>query len=227
MISSKLVKLYYDKFLPKELDIFGLKFYPSLNDDFGISWRMENPNDLSYNVEVLKGYLEDKVTDFMKLTGYDTGYDMHRKQREKLSQFNHKPLFYLNENDEKEIKKQSDTIKVIDFNNFKFPVKIKKITFQPGYDWIRMEVYFIIENLHIKRKDSKGKIWLQKLDKDESKSLINNHLYLNDDFQQDYMYTLMQPVTNVIWDIPTVVNTDYVFIEIHYGFYYPDGEHAS
>lgn len=223
MISSKLVKLYYDKFLPKELDVFGLKFYPSLNGDYDISWHMENPNDLSYNVEVLKGYLEDKVTDFIKLTGYD----ILRPQRERLSQFNHKPLFYLNDEDEQEIRKQSDTIKEINFENFKFPVRIKKVTFEPGYDWIRMEVYFVIENLHIKRKDSKGKIWLQKLDKDESNSLINDNLYLNDEFQQDYMYTLMQPVTNVIWDIPTVVNTDYMFIEIHYGFYYPDGEHAA
>ena len=42
----------------------------------------------------------------------------------------------------------------------------------------------------------------------------------------DYIYELMTPVTNIISTIPTLFNDEYTFIEIHYGFYYVNGEHV-
>lgn len=221
-MNEKLIKLYSEKFLPKELDIFGLKFYHQIDDDLGISWSMRNPNDLSYNVEVLKGHIEDRVTSFAKISGIEN--HITKSFREKLSRFEHSPKFYLNKKDEEEIKNQSDSIKMIDFKNFKIPVRIKKITFEPGYDWIRMGVHFQIDEMFLKIK---GTIpWLKKLDKEEINKIVNDNLYINDEFQQEYMYHLMSPELSIIENIPTIFNDDYTFIEIHYGFYYINGEHV-
>ena len=224
MIDPKIIQLYYNKYLPKKLDLFGILFYPTLDDDLGISWRMENPKDISYNVEVLKGYLESKVTDFFKLIGRSE--ELLKSPREKLARFEHKPNFYINSQDKQEIKRLSESIKKINYENYEIPVRIKKISFEPGYDWIRMDVSFQFEDIWIKRKGPHNRDWLEKMDKDDASSYIRNSLYIDDDFQQDYMYTLMDPILSFINSEPTIVDTDYIFIQITFGFYYPDGEHV-
>lgn len=123
MITPKLIQLYYNKFLPKKLDLFGILFYPTLDDDFGISWRMENSKDISYNVEVLKGYLEEKVTDFFT---YIASENLDRMEREKLARFEHKPNFYLNSQDKQEIKRLSESIKKLIMKIMKYQLELKK-----------------------------------------------------------------------------------------------------
>jgi hypothetical protein len=67
MNKNKLLSLYL-KYLNPPVNIHGLILHPKLVDE-SIKWKLVNPDDLSYNVGVINGYIEETLYNFMKMTG--------------------------------------------------------------------------------------------------------------------------------------------------------------
>jgi hypothetical protein len=67
MNKNKLLSLFI-KSLDSPTNINGLLLYPQLNEE-KITWKLKNPNDLSYSNPVIDGYLEELLYDFMIMTG--------------------------------------------------------------------------------------------------------------------------------------------------------------
>lgn len=70
MVSQRLIKLYYGK-LKKPTIIYGLVLHPFMIDD-KIRWKYENPNDVSFTTNVVEGYLEELLQEFLSLAGLTT-----------------------------------------------------------------------------------------------------------------------------------------------------------
>lgn len=66
-MESRLLSIFYDKFLSREKkDFHGLEYYTYLNEDGIAVLEFENPKKLSVNLEVLKSVKDDLIYDFLK-----------------------------------------------------------------------------------------------------------------------------------------------------------------
>jgi len=67
MNKNRLLKLFL-KYLNPPVNINGLILHPHVGDD-SITWEIENPNNLSYSTEVVKGHIQDLLYQFQITTG--------------------------------------------------------------------------------------------------------------------------------------------------------------
>lgn len=70
-ISNKLLELYVKKYLKGELNFNGIILTPKINDEnnpIRITWKIENPNDVSYTYLAIRNHIEDSLTNFFELT---------------------------------------------------------------------------------------------------------------------------------------------------------------
>ena len=208
-MDERLLILLDEKFLPKEFDLFGLKLHHELVGN-EIIWTMENPNDISYNIEVIKGYLEQKIIDFQKLAGIK----LERIERERLSKVKAKHNFYLNKKIENEIKEASKNINKIDFKTIRIDGNIKKILFEPGYDFITLNCYFDMKSVK-KIISTRYMKYSQVVEKKEDIREVLTELFTDDTFFMDYLYDFFAPITSILNGEPLVVDRDYIFFEFN------------
>lgn len=201
MLDKKLLHILDKKFLPEVSDIFGLKLRHAIRgDDDLLVWEIENPNNLPYNVEVIKGYLEKEIMTFEKFAGIK----LDRWQRERLSRVRNEDKFYLNQNLKNQIKQELRHLDYMEYDPYTIYGNTKNISFSPGYDYIRLESTFEIS---LAKKNS------VKLTDSEISEMIDK-LYDNEEFIMDYTYEFFKPITDILIEYPTLVDLDYIFFEI-------------
>lgn len=211
-MNEKLIKQFSELYLPKEIDFHGLKLYHELWTEKTIDWTLENPKGLSYNKNVLEGYLEEYLRDFGKLIGFIPQQENYKS----LSRLDIKPDFFINKNDEKKITELCKTIKKFQFKDVESDCKVNKIKLRPGYDFWEVDVEIMLINPTEKIK-SRGSIWKKNLYGDDLKEIIHE-IYSDENFIMEYSTELMSPVYIFLRDHVTLYDSEYMYTQFHIGF---------
>lgn len=75
-MNSRLLSIFYDKFLSREKkDFHGLEYSTTLNEDGIVILDFENPKKLSVNLEVVKSVKDDLIHNFLKFITIGNNYD--------------------------------------------------------------------------------------------------------------------------------------------------------
>jgi hypothetical protein len=221
MKHENLLKLYL-KFLGGTLDFYGIKLIPSLSDDSRtINWRLENPNDISFNRNVIKHFIYDSYQHFISITvGYSdkswAGFIRYFAPHLKLSDI---PEYYLSQETKESLEVASKNIKEITYN-----ISSKKLTFDINIFkyWIsfRYEEEILIESKIdvLGVRDESGKKYAN-----EFISFFISELERSANIVE-FVDVVLGELADVIWNSPTLCDKDTNFINTNAGFYDLDGK---
>lgn len=210
------IKFYYDKFLKPEYDFHGIKLIPDLygidESDYRIIWDIYNPNDISYSVEALKTLPTDLWDDFSKIIGnnpnreflYVTMFEEGDNE------------YYLNRKDKNILTSRLKKINEFDFRGHLF--KIESTSYHISFYHDELSIELDITFLQGWNK-SNG----QEYPKSKFSDVISE-IFLDDDFVTDYEYTLFHPISSYFWNMPTFMDTTYMYINNSITPFYSDGK---
>jgi len=212
-MSSKLIYMYFHKYLKPEYNFHGLILKPNyLPMDNKILWSIENPNDISYSETAINDFVQDLVDNFSRLISDKSFFE---KNWRNLSKLDIVPgFYYLNSKDKQKLDNGLKSINEI---------KIKKIRCEVECIWYDINVSGneIIIEVGMKFMKCYMNNWNEPLDKKDLPKLYKK-LVLDDDFL-DYEYTLFNPLISVLFDNPAFYSHYYTFFTTNIYPYNADG----
>lgn len=200
------IKFYLTKYLKPKYNFHGVYLYPDPELESGtLWWDIENPNNLSYSIDCLRGYVWDIFDDYCKLT--DSSNTLFRENHIKMARFtvpdNH---YYLNREDVKELTNRMYSINKIDFKGFYADIQCDWFTIRPQEDF-----YIEIGMRFMKCIDKKtGHVYTQ--DELGHNGGVLNKVFEDDNFVNDYEYTLFNPMNSYIIGNPLLFDNSYMYI---------------
>ena len=213
---NKLLSLYL-KTIGSPVDINGLMLYPKLIDD-SIEWKLKNPNDLSYSVNVIEGHLEELLNDFMKMTG--TGNSPVWK--DSFSKYcrlgNNSSLFYINKELKNKVDKSCSDFNYIELFNEdeeKLSSDCHVMNWDIGYEGTDVFNFYISLQLSNSRIDGKN------IDNDELSDFISDFIYVDTALEQEL--DLVWNIIQVIMDNKNMFDTGYMFSNAVIGYFDDNG----
>jgi hypothetical protein len=114
VLNNKILKIYIDKYINGELDFYGIKLIPTITDNKGMVWNVENPKNLSFTNYAASNFIYDSLLEYHALLG-DSNLSYIELVR-KISSY-----CYFNFGDEitneffEELNKEASKIKNIEF----------------------------------------------------------------------------------------------------------------
>jgi hypothetical protein len=210
---------YFLKFIGIKFNYEGISVIHEKTDDkLNMFWYIDNPNDLSYNEEVLKGVIENRFSRWIEMSG-SLGREYNSKNYyAKVSNLTNSKKFYLNSTDQSELNKITDKIYKLKYKDFYSDIRIKNLKFTTDVDIIEIETGIILLNPSLIVK-SGNKIWLKKLSGDELVEKIDE---LNNDehFFQEELQDLFPDVSTFVKSKPLLFDDDYMFYHFISSGYY-------
>ncbi len=67
--NNKMLKIYIDKYIDGELDFYGIKLIPTITDNQGMVWNVENPKNLSFTNYAATMFIYDSLLEYHALLG--------------------------------------------------------------------------------------------------------------------------------------------------------------
>jgi len=113
-MNSKIIKLYYKK-LDKPTNLNGLILHPFLQED-RIIWKYENPNDVSFYTDVINGYLEELLYDFLRSVGINSSNIDWKYLSSKYCKLENSDV-YISYDTRNKINQQCDRLNTIKLND--------------------------------------------------------------------------------------------------------------
>jgi hypothetical protein len=202
MNKNKLLSLFL-KYLEPPVNINGLIVYPHVGDD-SITWKIENPNNLSYSTEVVEGYLQNLLYQFKITTGtkghksWDNGYQKYCKVTD--------TDVYINRELSNKINQQCDRLNTIKLEDdgkvLTADCYVKDWSFEyPDFESLYVHVVLELSNPQVEE--------IGEIDNDTLSEFIQEFRY-NDTSQEqetDILWNIIQP----IMDDPNMYDRDYMF----------------
>ena len=68
-MNKKILRLYVDKYINGELDFYGIKLIPTITDNQGMVWNVENPKNLSFTDHAASNFIYDSLLEYHALLG--------------------------------------------------------------------------------------------------------------------------------------------------------------
>ena len=225
--------LMINSFITKEeQSIYGIKYKISLDDDGLLNVNFTNPDDLSYNQEVLFGIIEDKISEFFKYVGSEWNRDDFNDAKSKLVYYmdgrylkkKSRIPVYLNNDDKDNIKRLAKTINVFEWSegseSFYSPVELSDIKVViESEDTVAINFKAML--LNPEYTDDEG-------DKHDNMSLqflgeVFNVLYDNDNFYEYVRDSFADKIIDFLWNNPLMVDTNYMLLTAEPTFYTKEG----
>ena len=192
---------YFSKFLKESYNFYGIILTPSYDHKKdSVVWSIKNPNNLSYTIEALKNKPHELFYDFCTITSNN---DFYRSHWGKSVNFNEPDrYFYLSPSDEKLFNKALKDITKIDYKEFYCDIECTYYNFWPDEDFL-VEIGMKLLNPTNKEtgKPLSGE--------DLNDALIG--LVEDDDFFNDYEYTLFSPILSLIRNNPLLFDNNYMY----------------
>ena len=223
VLNNRILSLFYSKFLTKDVkDYYGMKYTSLMGQDGRIQINFTNPENLSFNPEVLKGQKEEFVLDFLKLIGFIRGWE-EPLFKELLNRIDilydgkkiNNRVVYLNSSDTQLLNILSKSIVVYDIEGFYSPCSV---TFENAY--IEAEDHIQL-NLNVKLLNPTYKND-KHLSDDELKDAIQE--VIESDNGYDYSMIFADSLVGFFWNNPLLMDTDYMFITSSLDFFDKNGE---
>jgi len=189
MNKDKLLKLFI-KDLDPPVNINGLLLNPTLKPDF-VEWEIENPNDISYSNFVIDGHLEEKLYDFMVMTGTKDREEWGKDIYEKYCRVGNVRYFYINQELRDKINDKCSKFTSIELrDDEKLNSECYVLNWDIGYEDSEMFNFYLSLEL------TNPKINGEEVDDDTLGEFIKSFTY-ND--------TATEQELDSIWDIVTII----------------------
>ena len=218
----------------EEQSIYGINYTITLDEDGLLNVKFTNPNDLSYNQEVLFGVIEDKISEFFKYVGSEWNRDDFREAKTKLvyymdgrylNQKSRIPI-YLNTDDKNNIKRLAKTINVFEWDStegsesFYSPVELRDIkVIIESEDTVAID--FKVMLLNPEYTDDEG----GKFD-DMPLYFLGNvfaKLYDDDTFYEYVRDRFADNIIDFLWNNPLIIDAKYMLLTAEPTFYTKEG----
>lgn len=223
-MSPKLINLYINSYLPGYLDFEGIKLIPTLNsNDNKIIWTIENPSDLSYSKPAIKDFVYDSFEEFNKFVSSESKFgfkDLWHKFNT-LMNFSSIDEYYLSDEMNERLDSASRQIRHFSLRFTKlgfydFEVEVIEFDFDFRYDdEIIISAQISIDSCY----DVQNKVFLDNED-------IRELLYKMNEFDLLYDKTdiLLDPISNIIWNTPTLCDRGTMYINVSSEYFDMEGE---
>jgi len=189
MNKDKLSKLFIRDLEPP-VNINGLLLNPTLNEDF-IEWDIENPNDISYSNFVIDGHLEEKLHDFMVMTGTKDREEWGKDIYEKYCRVGNVRYFYINQELRDKINDKCSKFTSIELQDGeKLNSECYVLNWDFGYEDSEMFNFYLSLEL------TNPKINGEEVDDDTLEEFIKSFIYNETASEQEL---------DLIWDIVTII----------------------
>jgi hypothetical protein len=208
------IKLYFYKWLKGgniTFDLNGLLLTPRIDDaeDF-IHWEMKNPDDVSYTIYALNGFIDNELYNFSKLTASEFYDKLYRKQSVEVPR-----KLYINDEDFDSFLNYARSKEIYHFGEVKATMSVFDISFD-----VYSDSFYI--NLDVKLFNPLNPKTKEKLHYSEVQDVM---LGLNEDDRFiEYIDGLFARLLNEIWDIPTLIDKENMSIQVYPRFYTDKGQ---
>lgn len=234
-LTPRLFMLMINSFITKEeQSIYGINYTITLDEDGLLNVNFTNPNDLSYNQEVLFGIIEEKINEFFKYVGSEWNRDDFNEVKSKLVYYmdgrylkqKSRILIYLNTDDKNNIKRLAKTINVFEWDSngdpeaFYSPVELS-------------DIKVVIESEETVAIDFKVMLLNPEYTDDESGKHDNmslqflgevfNVLYDNDTFYEYVRDRFADSIIDFLWNNPLIIDDSYMILTAEPTFYTKEG----
>ena len=224
-MSPKLINLYINSYLPGYLDFEGIKLIPTLNpNDNKILWTLENPSDLSYSKPAIKDFVYDSFELFNKFVSSKTKFAFSDLWHtfNTLMDFSSIDVSYFSDEMNERLNSTSRqirhfTLRFTELGFYDFEVEIIEFDFDFRHsDEILISTQISIDSCY----DVQNKVFLDNED-------IRELLYkMNDEFDLLYDKTdmLLNPISDIIWNTPTLCDKKNMYINVSSEYFDMEGE---
>jgi hypothetical protein len=224
-MSPKLINLYINSYLPGYLDFEGIKLIPTLNsNDNKILWTLENPSDLSYSKPAIKDFVYDSFELFNKFVSSKTKFAFSDLWHtfNTLMDFSSIDVSYFSDEMNERLNSTSRqirhfTLRFTELGFYDFEVEIIEFDFDFRHsDEILISTQISIDSCY----DVQNKVFLDNED-------IRELLYkMNDEFDLLYDKTdmLLNPISDIIWNTPTLCDRGSMYINVSSEYFDMEGE---
>ena len=223
-MSPKLINLYINSYLPGYLDFEGIKLIPTLNsNDNKIIWTLENPNDLSYSKPAIKDFVYDSFELFNKFVSSKTKFafnDLWNKFNI-LMDFSSIDVYYLSDEMNERLDSSSRQIRRFSLRFTKlgfYDFEVEVIGFDFDFRWddeIILSVEISIDSCY----DVQNKVFLDNEDIRELLDKMNEF-----DLLYDKTDMLLAPISDIIWNTPTLCDKSSMYINVSSEYFDMEGE---
>lgn len=198
--------IFYDKFLNRQpIEFHGLFLEPNYNKkENEIIWDVANPNDYSFNYNILHRLIMDEFKSFAGIMNIDL-----MLYHDFIVKFWHKPRYncYIGKKDKQEIEKILSSKTKINFKSgyveFDIDCRYKKFMVYPTDEHTDIDVYY--DFLKIK-KFTNNKETFDVSSKDEFLSFVYGDYMVNDDYL-DFLYD------DFLQDVMTIFSSNVRFFD--------------
>jgi hypothetical protein len=224
-MSPKLINLYINSYLPGYLDFEGIKLIPTLkSNDNKILWTLENPSDLSYSKPAIKDFVYDSFELFNKFVSSKAKFaftDLWHTFNT-LMDFSSIDESYFSDEMNERLNSASRQIRHFSLRFTKlgfydFEVEVIEFDFDFRYsDEIILSAQISIDSCY----DVQNKVFLDNED-------IRELLYkMNGEFDLLYDKTniLLDPISDIIWNTPTLCDRGTMYINVSSEYFDMEGE---
>lgn len=228
--------LMINSFITKEeQSIYGINYTITLDEDGLLNVKFTNPNDLSYNQEVLFGVIEEKINEFFKYVGSEWNRDDYREAKEKLVYYmdgrflpkkSRRIPIYLNNDDKNNIKRLAKTINVFEWDStegsesFYSPVELRDINvIIESEDTVAIDFKAVL--LNPEYTDYEG-------GKHDNMPLhflgeVFKSLYDDDTFYEYVRDRFADNIIDFLWNNPLIIDSNYMLLASEPTFYTKEG----
>jgi hypothetical protein len=192
---------FFSKFLKESYNYYGIILSPRYeHKNDSIIWSIENPDNLSYTVAALSSKPHELFYDFCNITSNNDFYKSNWGKSVKFEQ--PERYYFLSPSDEKLLNERLKDINEIDFKDFHCDVECSYYSIWPDED-------FLVEI---------GMKIINPINKETGESLSGESLndglvglVHDDDFFNDYEYSLFSPILNVIRNNPLLFDNEFMY----------------
>jgi len=223
-MSPKLINVYINSYLPGYLDFEGIKLIPTLNsNDNKIIWTLENPSDLSYSKPAIKDFVYDSFEEFNKFVSSQSKFafnDLWHKFNI-LMDFSSIDEYYLSDEMNERLNSASRqirqfTLRFTKLGFYDFEVEVIEFDVDFRYDdEIILSAQISIDSCY----DVQNKVFLDNED-------IRELLYKMNEFDLliDKTDMLLYPISDIIWNTPTLCDRRSMYINVSSEYFDMEGE---
>jgi len=220
-MDSKLLNIFTNKYIKGHLNFGGIILTPKINDSshpYKLTWKLENPNDVSYTYLAVRNYIEDSIIGFLNLTSSSEGVD--RRITNRYISFETDPKrIYLSKEMRKTIEEGLKKIRKVKYKNFEFTTKGKNSE-DNYYITSNHEEIYIDVSLTVLRVFNL--LTGEELTIQEITDLYSD-IY-NSDEMSDFNDIIGEDLFNYIYDQRTIYDIDESYINMNIGLYDTTGE---
>lgn len=206
----KLLKIYIEKFIKKKLNFHGIFLIPTINEVVDvprISWKMENPNNISYTRFAVKNFIETSLEEFFSLVGYNVDTQMSTRRavirnRYIILDYSIDDV-YISPEMERTLEDKIREEVTIGFGNYQIKSKGFDCHISSYHEEITLDVSMMILEMFNKKLN-------KVLDEEEIKKFLGN-VFQNADEQELYDI-LTWHISSILYNSPTIFDQDEMYM---------------